>query len=113
MIPLLVEDDDPNWQKYGSCTRVDPYLFFAGKGESDLTRKAKEICSDCYVFNKCSEWSLGFTENVPGVYAGRTETERRKLIKHGKAAAGEGPKDVKRSSRRRRERTKADQRRED
>ena len=73
----IVEGD---WRKRALCT-PQPDLFWPGRGGS--TKKAREICAKCPVQEQCLEVQLAMPnyDDGGGIWAGTTESERRKMRK--------------------------------
>lgn len=63
------------WMHRALCREVDPAIFFLDKGGSPV--EAKSVCARCPVLLDCKDFALN--NPVMGVWAGTTETERRKL----------------------------------
>ena len=60
-----------DWMDDGTCTQVDPELFF-----DDTTRDyALSLCAMCPVLKKCREWAV-VTRLPAGVAGGMTATAR-------------------------------------
>lgn len=64
-----------SWMDWGSCTEVDPELFFIEKGQSP--RPAKAICAGCPVREECLEYAIA-EEIQWGIWGGLTLLERRR-----------------------------------
>ncbi len=68
----------------GECRGLDPAIFYPDDDdEADL---AKEICQSCGVRDACLEHALARREKV-GVWGGRTERERRRIIRQRRRSA--------------------------
>lgn len=80
VIELLDNDDD--WSALGSCSQVDPEIFFPEKGGSN--RDAKLICTKCDVREQCLQYALDNDENY-GIWGGLSKKERQAL-KHQRTA---------------------------
>lgn len=72
------------WAKDGDCRKVDAGLFFPEVGIG--VNQAKAVCEDCRVEEECLEFALA-TEQKHGVWGGKSERERKKIIKERKNAA--------------------------
>jgi len=72
------------WMAEGACNFVDPELWFPDKGGP--VKDAKRICRQCPVVDKCLEFALEHAERY-GVYGGKSEMERRKILKQRQVAA--------------------------
>ena len=73
------------WQDKGDCRRWAGVIdFFPKRGES--AREAKGICASCPVREPCLEYALTVREKH-GVWGGRTERERRRLIRQRRKSA--------------------------
>lgn len=74
----LLDFDDRPWAAFGSCRGEDPDLFFPGPdGAPD---QAIRICNGCPVKDECLDWALEARISY-GVWGGRTERERRRLLR--------------------------------
>ena len=58
-----------------SCRGLDPELFYAESGAAIM--RAKTLCSQCPVREKCLEWAIKREEF--GVWGGTTARERASL----------------------------------
>ncbi|MER5883323.1 WhiB family transcriptional regulator [Streptomyces sp. NPDC001941] len=70
-----------DWRTQGSCTVVDPELFFpAGNTSRALSQaaRAKAVCSRCPVALECLHWAVRCGE-PSGIWGGLTEHERSRL----------------------------------
>ncbi len=83
--PVLPFDARP-WVEQAACATVDPELFFPEKGGSarHQVRAAKDVCDQCPVTAECLADALA-TDEVFGVWGGRTPTERQRLGRRGAA----------------------------
>lgn len=74
-----------DWRTHGACRNEDPELHFpvgtSGPAyEQEL--QAKQVCHRCSVKPTCLEWALG--ERIEfGVHGGKTEKERRDMLRRG------------------------------
>lgn len=62
------------------CAETDPEAFYPEKGES--AKAAKAVCDrdgGCPVKKECLEWALDNNEHF-GVWGGKSEHERRKIL---------------------------------
>lgn len=66
------------WMQEAACAQVGGDLWFPEKGES--TADAKRVCFSCSVSAECLEYALD-TKDHFGVYGGKSERERRKILK--------------------------------
>jgi hypothetical protein len=73
-----------SWMSEGICAQTDPEAFFPEKGGS--AAEAKRICQGCPVRRICLEFALEHKERY-GIYGGKSERERRKLVQQREAAA--------------------------
>ena len=67
------------------CAQTDPEIFFSAAGDGTQIGKleraeAKAICTRCPVVSECLTWALDSGMNY-GVWGGKTEDERRALLK--------------------------------
>lgn len=68
------------WRDRAACRGVDTNLFFPGPGQGDKVREARAYCETCPVIGECLRFALHFPDrDLPGIYGGTTEPERRKL----------------------------------
>lgn len=72
------------WREFGACTKADPELFYAERGES--SRVARAICKTCDsgIRAECLAYALLNNEKF-GIWGGTSERERRKLRNQSKA----------------------------
>ena len=73
------------WRQQARCRGVDPAIFYPVSDE-DESLEAKEICAECPVREPCLEYALTVREKH-GVWGGRTERERRRLIRQRRKSA--------------------------
>ena len=73
------------WRQQARCRGVDPAIFYPVSDE-DEALEAKEICAECPVREPCLEYALTVREKN-GVWGGRTERERRRLIRQRRKSA--------------------------
>lgn len=73
------------WRQQARCRGVDPETFYPVSDE-DPALAAKEICAECPVREPCLEYALTVREKH-GVWGGRTERERRRLIRQRRKSA--------------------------
>ena len=59
------------WMSDGTCTQVDPELFF----DEEYQSVALDVCSMCPVLKKCREWAV-VTRLPAGVAGGMTANAR-------------------------------------
>lgn len=71
------------WLTEALCAQTDPEVFFPERGSN--ARAAKRICLHCDVIAQCRDWALS-TGQQEGVWGGLSETERRTLLRHNRAA---------------------------
>ncbi len=87
--PALIYDlpalDDlvgrPAWMKDGLCrepTYRDVDFFASGRGEVEMVKQAKQVCSHCLVLKECRDYAMA-DPGLLGVWGGTTERERRRL----------------------------------
>ena len=73
------------WRDRAACRGLDINLFFPGPGEMAKIRVAREYCATCPVQLECLEYALHFPDrDLPGIYGGTTELERRHIRKRRK-----------------------------
>ena len=75
---------DTEWMAKGRCREVPPSVFFPSDGLG--VQAAQRICADCPVSEDCLEYAL---ENRidHGVWGGRSERERRRILRSRRSAA--------------------------
>lgn len=69
-----------DWILQGLCG-IDPDLFYAYKEDRVRIQFAKSLCGRCAVREQCLIQELSTKDVAPGIVAGLTERERRKLKK--------------------------------
>lgn len=78
--PLIEEWD---WQYEGNCRRLPPEVFFPeDSGRTGLRareERAKQICLDCPVLNRCREHALSVRETY-GVWGAMSARDRAKAL---------------------------------
>lgn len=83
----LVEAYKKDWRGEAGCAGMDQEIFFPDRGHG-LGRIAKAVCSTCPVREQCLAFALD-TQQKFGVWGGKTEAERRKIIRLARKAAKE------------------------
>lgn len=78
----LVEAYKKDWRGEASCAGMDQEIFFPERGHG-LGKIAKAVCSACPVREQCLGFALD-TQQKFGVWGGRTEAERRKILRERK-----------------------------
>lgn len=75
---------DTEWMAEGRCREVAPSVFFPSDGLG--VQAAQRICAECPVSEECLEYAL---ENRidHGVWGGRSERERRRILRARRTAA--------------------------
>jgi WhiB family redox-sensing transcriptional regulator len=76
------------WMKDRNCDGVNPNIFFPSRGDS--IDPAVRICSNCPVAGPCLNYALA--NNLPGVWGGTSERERRRIKRRAKVAKAEAAK---------------------
>jgi WhiB family transcriptional regulator, redox-sensing transcriptional regulator len=77
-----------NWRDWAECRKFDPEMWFpvsdedTPKGRADRA-VAKTICASCPVRRECLAFALD-TAQVDGVWGGKSESERRAMIRASK-----------------------------
>lgn len=66
----------PEWMGRGTCSQVDPEMWFPEKGGS--TREAKAVCAECPVRAACLQYAIDRDER-DGVWGGLSYKQRRLL----------------------------------
>jgi WhiB family redox-sensing transcriptional regulator len=73
----------------GQMTQKQAYEVFFPTLRSDNGKRAKAICVICPVKEQCLEYAMNVS-NIPGVWGGRSEKERRRLRRERRAVARDG-----------------------
>jgi WhiB family redox-sensing transcriptional regulator len=74
------------WMQDALCLQVgDGDMWWPGKGQTDIVRAAKKVCSHCPVRVDCLTWAIENHER-DGIYGGMTPRERRRAAKARNAA---------------------------
>ncbi len=72
------------WRANAACRGLDPSIFYPVTDEE--AHHAKSVCDLCPVQSTCLEHALGIREKE-GVWGGRTERERRRIIRQRRRTA--------------------------
>lgn len=73
-----IAQNRPPWHADAACAGADLALFFPERGEP--TEPARALCRTCPVVAPCLEEALSYSEVAcPGIWAGTSARERRKL----------------------------------
>jgi WhiB family redox-sensing transcriptional regulator len=72
------------WRANAACRGLDPGIFYPLSDEE--AEQAKAVCDLCPVQSSCLEHALGIREKE-GVWGGRTERERRRIIRQRRRTA--------------------------
>ncbi len=72
------------WRQKAACEGLDPEIFYPASEEE--AEEAKAICAQCPVRQPCLEHALADRER-DGVWGGRTERERRRLLRQRRKSA--------------------------
>ncbi len=91
---LAMNVEEADWREQAACKGANGDLFYpksAWSRESKESRQqreqmAKRVCSRCSVQPRCLDWALRNGE-VVGVWGGKTERERRALVKASRRVA--------------------------
>jgi WhiB family redox-sensing transcriptional regulator len=73
-----------NWRQRAACRGIDADVFYPLSDE--MAEEAKGICADCPVREACLEHAL-MTRERDGVWGGRTERERRRILRQRRKSA--------------------------
>ncbi|MFZ2057505.1 MAG: WhiB family transcriptional regulator [Acidimicrobiales bacterium] len=73
-----------NWRQRAACRGVDPDVFFP-VSDAD-SEEAKAVCASCPARQACLEYSLAAHERE-GVWGGRSERERRRMLRQHRKSA--------------------------
>ena len=68
------------WMAEGICLQVGGELWFPDAGDGRACREAKAVCSVCPVAPECLDYAFRNFIHT-GVWGGKSEMERRKLLK--------------------------------
>ena len=69
----------PEWWGRAACRGAGNRAFFPHKGEDNA--EALSYCNRCPVTEECLAWSMSGGSWVPGVWGGKSERQRRELIR--------------------------------
>lgn len=72
------------WRQKAACQGLDPEIFYPPSEEE--AEEARAICAQCPVRQLCLEHALTHRER-DGVWGGRTERERRRLLRQRRKSA--------------------------
>jgi len=75
----ILADGRPDFYNYAACKEQGIAMFFPGRGQSSLVKKAVATCQFCPVQYECFEYAMN-TETEDGVWGGSTPEERSKWI---------------------------------
>jgi WhiB family redox-sensing transcriptional regulator len=75
---------DAEWMAEGKCRTVAPETFFPSDGLGVI--RAQRVCASCPVASACLEYALD-NHIDHGVWGGRSERERRRLLRARRQAA--------------------------
>jgi WhiB family transcriptional regulator, redox-sensing transcriptional regulator len=73
---------DTEWMANGKCRDVSPAVFFPSDGLG--VQAAQRICAECDVSEECLEYAL-VNRIDHGVWGGRSERERRRILRRRRA----------------------------
>ena len=76
------------WMRAGACRDASPTLFFPRTGVG--VALAQQVCSRCPVRSECLEHALA-NRIAYGVWGGRSERERQRILRARAARATLGP----------------------
>lgn len=79
-VPMPRLDSDDSWMPEGLCNTVDPELWFPDRGNG-TSLKAKAICRECPVVERCLMWALAHNEPY-GIWGGEDADTRHKMRKN-------------------------------
>jgi WhiB family redox-sensing transcriptional regulator len=71
----------PAWHSRAACRGMGADVFFPEKGAVGLRKmaSAREVCASCPVRPECLSFALDTDGITPGVWAGTSERERRRM----------------------------------
>lgn len=69
-----------SWKPMAYCRNIDPDLFFPDQSSTKDAANAVAVCAGCIVREECLEYAI-LTRERFGVWGGKTERQRRKIIK--------------------------------
>jgi WhiB family redox-sensing transcriptional regulator len=78
-LELLVAELRPAWQRRAACRGKPPAWWFTERGGMEL-ELARRVCAGCAVRAECLEFALEAGDNLSGVWAGTSATERRRML---------------------------------
>lgn len=68
----------PDFDGSQKCAEIGTTIFFPeGSGYTEEHRQAQALCTGCPFLDPCGEYALSW--KVDGIWAGTTETERKKI----------------------------------
>lgn len=73
-------DYQQEWKQDAVCAQVGTEAFFPAMGESDATRRARQMCLGCDVLERCRTYATD-TVKTAGVWGGTTPPERQRIRK--------------------------------
>ncbi|KIF04166.1 hypothetical protein PL81_20370 [Streptomyces sp. RSD-27] len=72
----------PVFMREAPCSRIDPELMFPAPSDLAKIEEAKSTCAECPFQIECLEWALDPASRcVFGVFGGKTEAQRKALVK--------------------------------
>jgi len=71
-----------SWMDHGNCVGKSPNIFFPSSGLG--VERARKICHECTVQEACLAYAL-CNRIKHGVWGGRSERERRRLLRQAAA----------------------------
>ena len=78
LLGFLSDQAERKWIKDAACRGMDTNVFFPSKHESQITRKAKSICSKCPVIEECKEYGK---DELYGIWGGQGMGQRKQAKK--------------------------------
>ena len=80
---LAVAANVPRWQRDAACAEDQPGAdWFPDQGGHGI-RAAKVVCARCLVQAECLAFALDLGNELPGVWGGASQLDRKRLHKRG------------------------------
>ena len=70
--------EDSGWELRAACAGEKSTAFFPELG--GISRRVKALCAACAVRSQCWERVVRLGADTPGIWAGTTEAERKRLL---------------------------------
>lgn len=81
---LAIAANVPEWQRDAACAEDQPGAdWFPDRGGHGTIRAAKAVCARCLVQAECLAFALDLGNELPGVWGGASQIDRKKLHRRG------------------------------